>query len=175
MRHVGTVTHRMLQQIAHEGLDEWQEQPASIEAALSSRAAAIRAALMSEGVAAARLAEATALVMQAVRNTLSDERGRWLLAPRSTAASEMEMSAEVAGTLRRVKLDRTFVEPDGTRWIADFKITRIQGGSQEAFLDEQCAKYRPDLDRYRAALELRGEHNIKLGLYFPLQRAWREL
>ena len=173
MRHAGTVAHRMLQQIAREGVERWNSATASDS--IAARSNAIRAALLSEGVAASQLTDAAAIVEEALRNTLADERGRWLVASHERAASELELSAEIGGALRRVKLDRTFLDSDGTRWIADFKITRIQGGSQDAFLAEQCAKYRPDLERYRSVLTMRGESNIKLGLYFPLQRAWREL
>ena len=169
-RHVGTVTHRFLQQIARDGLDRWAGD------GVAARRQQIRAALLSQGVDEAQLPAAAASVAEALSNTLADERGRWLLGAHAEQHSERELSAEIAGDLARVKLDRTFLEADGTRWIVDFKTTRQEGGSLPTFLDAQCEKYRPDLERYRQILQLDpAAGRIRLGLYFPLQRAWREL
>ena len=52
----------------------------------------------------------------------------------------------------RVKLDRTFIDEQGTRWIIDYKTSEIGGENSAAFIDAQVEKFRPDLDRYRTVM-----------------------
>ena len=76
----------------------------------------------------------------------------------------------------RVKLDRTFIDEQGTRWIIDYKTSEIGGENSAAFIDAQVEKFRPDLDRYRTVMACLEHRNpIRTALYFPLLRQWREV
>ncbi len=78
------------------------------------------------------------------------------------------------GDLVDVAIDRTFVE-GGVRWIVDYKTGAHEGADVAGFLDREEMRYRPQLDRYARLMRLidsRGE--VRLGLYFPMHRGWRE-
>ena len=73
-----------------------------------------------------------------------------------------------------IKIDRTFVDQDGTRWIIDYKTSRHEEEDVDAFLDQQQERYKAQLEKYGALMELYGDEPVKLGLYFPLLQGWRE-
>jgi ATP-dependent exoDNAse (exonuclease V) beta subunit len=71
-------------------------------------------------------------------------------------------------------IDRTFIDSDGTRWVVDYKTSTHEGAALEAFLDNEQQRYREQLERYAALVSRLGPEPVKVGLYFPLLRAWRE-
>jgi ATP-dependent exoDNAse (exonuclease V) beta subunit len=74
--------------------------------------------------------------------------------------------------LTHIKLDRTFVEAN-VRWIIDYKTGQHEGGEIDAFLASEVERYKPQLERYAAAMAVIDSREIKLALYFPLLRAFR--
>jgi ATP-dependent exoDNAse (exonuclease V) beta subunit len=110
-----------------------------------------------------------ALVADALKNSLEDEKGRWLLGPHPEARSEHRLRLRGREGIRSYVIDRLFHDAGGERWIVDFKTSRHEGGGLEAFLDEQRTRYEPQLNVYAAAFD-----RARLGLYFPLLRGWRE-
>jgi ATP-dependent helicase/nuclease subunit A len=169
LRRVGTVTHAFLQQIAREGLDRWTPER------VAQSAKAFRVALTAEGVPASELPAATEKVTRALRSAITEERGRWILSPHSEAASELELSGVIDDRVLRIKIDRTFVDGDGTRWIVDYKTADIGGSSLDGFLNVQEEKYRPDLERYARIIRALDTRAVRAGLYFPLLACWREI
>jgi ATP-dependent helicase/nuclease subunit A len=168
-RHVGTVAHRVLAQIAREGLDAW---PVDRIAALAPR---LRAELAGAGVDAAGLPGAVAQVSAALSGVLTDSRGRWLFEPlRADSHSEYALTGLRDGALAHIVLDRTFVDATGVRWIVDFKLSRHEGGNVDAFLDSERERYREQLEDYAQVMRGMDQRAIRLGLYFPLLRGWRE-
>jgi ATP-dependent exoDNAse (exonuclease V) beta subunit len=166
---IGTVTHRLLAQLAREGIAKWNGKRV---AALGSR---IRMELRAEGVDDAQLAQAGADVDRALRSLLEDSRGRWLFDPaHADAASEWTLAGIDAGAVVHVSLDRTFVA-DGVRWIVDFKTGRHEGGDTAAFLAREEERYRPQLERYARIVRALDPRPIRLALYYPLvAQGWRE-
>ncbi|RKZ47019.1 MAG: hypothetical protein DRQ58_07540 [Gammaproteobacteria bacterium] len=71
-----------------------------------------------------------------------------------------------------IKIDRTFVDKDGTRWIIDYKTSQHEGTVIESFLDLQQERYRDQLVKYGALMKLYGDEPMKLGLNFPLLQGW---
>ena len=69
-------------------------------------------------------------------------------------------------------IDRTFADPDGKRWIVDYKTSSHEGADIEAFLERERERYRGQLERYARALAA-GE-KATLGLYFPVYAGWRQ-
>jgi ATP-dependent exoDNAse (exonuclease V) beta subunit len=161
-RHVGTVVHRWLQQIAEDELHGWD----------ASRISALKKSfvrdLQRRGVAPAQLERSAESVALALRNTLSDERGRWILGPHGLARSEYRMRVHAPEGRRTYVMDRVFRDRDGRLWVIDFKTSRHEGAEVEAFLDRERSRYAAQLDAYAAALG-----GASRGLYFPLHTGWR--
>ena len=73
-------------------------------------------------------------------------------------------------------IDRTFIDEQGSRWVVDFKTSTHEGGGLDAFLAEEVERYRPQLARYAALMQLyRPAERVSVALYFPLLRQWREV
>jgi ATP-dependent exoDNAse (exonuclease V) beta subunit len=169
LRHVGTAAHKFLEQIGREGIESWDA------GRLSRHTGAIRNLLVELGVAANEINAAVDLVQHALENALLDPQGRWILGAHRNAACELELSALIDNSVVRVKLDRTFVDEQGARWIIDYKTSEIGSGNSAAFLDAQVEKFRPDLYRYRTVMACLESNPIRMALYFPLLRQWREV
>ena len=132
--------------------------------------------LIQEGVTSEMMDAAIARVHQAVINTLQDERGRWVLShEHQSARNEFPLTAVFEGELRRMVIDRTFIDEQGVRWIVDYKTSAHEGGSLEAFLDQEVERYRSQLQGYARAFQGIEDREVRTGLYFPLLQAWREV
>jgi len=168
-RHVGTVVHRYLQAIAREGVAQW-------DAGRVGRAApALEVALRRLGVPDDQCAGAVERAVQALAAAIDDERGRWILdGAHAQARSEYALSGMLDGRVLNVVVDRTFVDGDGMRWIIDYKTSVHTGGGLDTFLDREQERYRGQLERYARLLARLDPRPVRLGLYFPLLRGWRE-
>jgi ATP-dependent exoDNAse (exonuclease V) beta subunit len=158
---IGVVAHSFLQRIALDGLPLWDT------ARLSAARPAIATALLREGVLPNELEQGTARVLDALRRTLGDARGRWLLSPHEEHRCELAVSAVIDGELQHVRIDRTFIE-DGARWLIDYKITEQLGGDPLRFVQMQVEKYRPDMERYARVLRAYDARPLRCALYLPL-------
>ena len=168
-RHIGTVVHAWLAQLAQQ-----RELPAA--GAIAAERAAVAAQLRRAGVPAAEEAAATDTVLKALGRTLGDERGRWILAAaHREARSEWELSGVAAGQLRSVKIDRSFVAADGTRWVIDYKTSAHEGGDLEGFVAREAERYRAQLEGYAELARGLGTQPVRAALYFPLLGVFREL
>ena len=168
-RHVGTVAHDVLRQIAEQAAEGRDPDH------LGDGEARWRERLASLGVPEDEREAAVAAVGSAVRGTLADPRGRWLLEPgHRHARSEYAVSGVLDGVLVNAVLDRTFVDADGVRWIVDYKTGSHGGGGMEEFLDREQDRYREQLERYARLLAGMESRPTRLGLYFPSIGGWRE-
>jgi len=167
-RHVGTVVHEMLKQIASEGLGEWNA------ARLEAKRPLIRAELLRMGVPASEEPPATESVVRALNTALQSARGRWLLMPHADARSEYPVGGKVQDKMIAATVDRVFRDEDGRFWIVDFKNSDHRGGKIAEFLDEEQRRYTPQLETYATLLQRVTKGPIMLGLYFPLMDEWRE-
>ena len=171
-RDIGTVVHEQLQMLADDVL------PSTGDEDVEARQGIIRRQLKNLGVNEASLDNAVSRVARALANTLSDERGRWILQAHNDAQSEWELTVpvETAGrrTARQIIIDRTFVDADGTRWIVDYKTGDHEGGDAKAFLDREQERYADQLDRYADIVRRMDHRPVKVGLYFPMLKGWRE-
>jgi len=167
-RHVGSVVDRWLQRIAEDGLAGWD----------AARVRALRKTfsdeLVANGLSADAMDAATGRVADTLEQTLADARGRWLLGPHDDAQSELRLTGTIADGVVNIVMDRTFVDEQGVRWIVDYKTGVHEGGSIEGFLDRERERYRPQLERYATLMHGPDRRPIRLGLYFPLLRGWRE-
>ena len=165
---VGQVVHAELQRMAEPGRSLVGGEPEE---------ARWRRQLRSLGIDEAHQAAALARIREAMTAVVQSERAARLLDPAALEArSELALTAMIDGAAHSLRIDRTFVDAAGVRWIVDWKVSAHEGGDREAFLDEQLRRYRGQLERYARAMKLmEPERPLKVGLYFPLQDAWREL
>jgi ATP-dependent helicase/nuclease subunit A len=165
-RHVGTAVHDLLRRIAEEGLEEWGAQRVAAEAGFVSDE------LRRLGVGRSEIEGAVDRVTRALTNTLASERGRWILSPQRQGQCEWAMSGIRDGQFENARIDRTFVDEAGCRWIVDYKTSSHEGGSRGVFLNRERERYRPQLETYARLLRDAGESNVSVGLYFPLMDEW---
>ena len=200
IRHVGIVVHRCIQLMTED-----QNKNIWDKALIQSKRAWFRQALKQQGVGEEESHWASQLVEEALVNMIIDERGQWLLSTEHQQQNnEYALSGVAQDKVISIKIDRTFVDADGTRWIVDYKTSRHEGEDVESFLDQQQERYREQLEKYGDLMILH-DHDIqgdistgtghdckdaggratpgavaeesgtvKLGLYFPLLKGWRE-
>jgi ATP-dependent helicase/nuclease subunit A len=168
-RQIGIVAHRLLRQIAAEGIEQWTP------LRLGAERARVERELAALGFTGPEAGTAVAQVLAALEKTLDDPRGRWLFDARHLdARSEYALTEWREGTFVHSVLDRTFVDADGVRWIVDFKLSRHEGTGLEAFLDRERERYREQLENYAATMSALDRRPIRMALYFPLLAGWRE-
>ena len=133
----------------------------------------IALSLRASGLAPGQLERLTARVMLALRNALTDPEGQWILSPHPEATAEGAITLN-AGSLSTLRMDRTFLagaKPLSSGkdylWIIDYKTTALGGRNLQAFLDEERAAYRQQMQSYATALRAAG-HPVRLALYYPL-------
>jgi ATP-dependent helicase/nuclease subunit A len=170
-RRVGTLVHAELQAMDLAGSDE---------AAIRARHPHFHRWLALHGVPADRLQEAAARVVEALTAVHRDPRGRWILQSSREDVREHALSGPSEGGCRsrgevvRVVFDRSFIDEQGIRWVIDYKTSQHSGGNLDEFLDREVERYRSQLQRYGMLAKRMGPEPVRLGLYFPLMRAWRE-
>ncbi|HET7306899.1 MAG TPA: UvrD-helicase domain-containing protein [Gammaproteobacteria bacterium] len=166
-RRVGVLVHALLDRIARDQLDQW---PAERVAALGPT---LEARLRWEGVPTVELEPARDRVIAAVKATLADERGRWLLAKHDQARTEYALSGMIDGRRISGVIDRSFVE-DGVRWIVDYKTGSHEGGDLHAFLARERERYAPQMATYARLFAAMEDRVVRTALYFPLMAGWIE-
>ena len=166
--HVGSVVHRCIQVMATEGIGQWNA------GKITGRRQYYRESLRALDVPDAELDTACGLVERALTGLLTDPRGQWLLADYTEQASEYALSGIHGGDVVNIIIDRTFVDEKGVRWIVDYKTSRHESGDVDQFLDLQQNRYREQLEKYADIMSALDDRPIRLGLYFPLLRGWRE-
>jgi ATP-dependent exoDNAse (exonuclease V) beta subunit len=164
-RHVGSVVHRWLQRMAEDELKGWDDKR------LAGLRSTLRDDLARRGVATPELDRAGERVLAALRNSLADDKGRWVLGPHPRSFTEKRISVMVNGAFRRMVMDRVFEESSGRHWIVDYKTSAHEGADREAFLDRERDRYAPQLALYALAMI---ESKPATGLYFPLLSGWRD-
>ena len=166
---IGTVSHRLLAQVAGEGLAAWDERR------LQDERERILAELGSEGVEPDFRDRAAQRVAAVIARTLADARGRWLFdATHVDAQSEWALAGEDEGRIVHVVVDRSFVA-GGYRYIVDFNTGAHLGGDATAFLRREFERYRPQLARYARIVRALDARPLRIALYHPLvDGGWQE-
>ncbi len=165
---VGQVVHEELQRIADGGFIPRRDDPP---------APAWERRLRDLGIDDAHRPTALARVANAMSTIAGSAQAARLLDPQAQEGrSELALTAVIDGVLQSLRIDRTFVDALGVRWVVDWKTSTHEGGDREAFLDNELARYRVQLERYARVMKLVDpDRPLKVGLYFPLLDAWREL
>jgi len=168
IRHVGVVVHRCIQ-LMTEDQKPWDKKR------IQSQRPWFRQALRRQGIGEEDIHRASQQVEEALVNMIKDERGQWLLsAEHQQQNNEYALTGVYTGKVVNIRIDRTFVDQDGTRWIIDYKTSPHEGTDVDSFLDQQQERYKEQLEKYGALMKLHDDRPVKLGLYFPLLKGWRE-
>lgn len=157
-KHVGTLTHQILQQLAKSGILFWETKSEH------QKEHYIKKHLTRLGVTSSQLPDAFKTVLKAIQQTISDPRGQWILKPHSEAETEFHLTANINNKIHAFIIDRTFVDEKGVRWIIDYK-TSVEVAKE---------KHEEQMQHYLDAMQLIDSRPIRLGLYFPLVPAWVE-
>lgn len=169
MQIIGTVTHKILQNLAMRGITWWQKMNAAQQKML------IENLLVQMGMPSQQLGFAYHRIQNAINNMLMDERGTWILQPRSNAYAEHALTAVINGECEKLVLDRVFYDENNVCWIIDYKTTTFTKEDLQDFLAKEQGKYREKMHVYAQALKMENpKQAIKLGLYFPSLPAWIE-
>jgi len=164
----GTVVHEWMQKISIGGIERGDRRAVRRDRTLWT------ARLKMLGVEADRIDQASDRVERLLTNVLDDDIGCWLLSgSHRDARSEWRLTGGGKGDFRNLILDRAFVDESGTRWIVDYK-TGYTDGDVEQFLDEECKRYHDQLQKYGEFVSYLESRPIRLGLYFPSHKGWRE-
>lgn len=168
IKHIGAVVHRCIQQIGRDGLDNWDE--SRIEAARPWYESRLRQL----GVGERELPAAVSDVIRALTGMLNDERGRWILDNNHRDhQDELALTGVYEQRVINVRIDRTFIDAEGVRWIIDYKTSRHGEPDIEPFLDREQDRYRTQLERYAHIFTAMEDRPVRLALYFPLLQGWR--
>lgn len=169
-RHIGNVVHRWLQNIAEDEIDKWDKH--RIEGLHNI----FEQNLILCGMSGENneIESAVTRIKSALSNTIHDTRGKWLLGSHEKAQSELHLTMIIDGNPVSLVIDRTFIDEDGARWIIDYKTSSHDGADIGFFLDREQERYRFQLNRYAEMMRKIDSRPIKLGLYFPLLKGWRE-
>ncbi len=169
MRHIGILVHEYLQRL------DAQESLMLRGAGLERQRGRWRKALLGCGVSENQLERCLTQLEDVARHVGEDPRGRWLFDPgHRDVRSEYALSGVVNGSVRHVRIDRTFIDCRGVRWIVDFKSSSHHGGRIDEFIDREVGRYRPQLESYARMVGAMEDRETRLGLYFPLLKRWRE-
>ncbi|MCC6171413.1 MAG: hypothetical protein IT481_05220, partial [Gammaproteobacteria bacterium] len=159
-RHVGLVVHAELERLA--GV------PRSVgDGAVDL--ARCRRLLAAQGVPAAELEAMTQQAATALGRVLTDPQGRWLLDPtHRDARSALALSGLHEGRFTSVRVDRSFVDAQGVRWLVDYRVSPHEGSGLEAFVAAELRRHGPRLRRSAALARALGPEPVRLAIYFPL-------
>jgi len=166
-RHIGTVVHRCLQQIANEGISNWHTTKIHTEQVRWQKW------LLQLGLNGANLTDGIALIKQIISQTLEDPIGRWLLDENHLEQNnEFPLTTMVEGVATHMLIDRTFVDAEGVRWIIDYKTSALTSENKSEFLQQAKQQHQEQLKKYADALRYLDTRPIRLGLYFPAFSGW---
>jgi len=166
-RAVGTIVHAELQRLAQ--LPELPQAPG-----LGARDYA--GWLAELGVPPEERAAAAQRVHAALARTLAEPRGRWLLGGgHREAHCEWRLTGLHEGRIANIIVDRFLVDAHGERWLIDYKTSSHEGGNLAEFLERECARHRPQLQRYAQLVRLMAPGALRTALYYPLRGEFREV
>ena len=154
----------VLGNLIHESLCAWGRAslPKDAAAWIKPRRSQWRRHLQAAGLNEDEANDHLQEVERQLKAVLADPDGRWLLGPRTDAASEFGVTAHIDGALANAYFDRIF-EHEGTRWIIDFKTSRVEGDA--AAINALVSRHQPQLAHYRILATSLYDQPIKTALY----------
>ncbi len=165
-RHAGTIVHRWLHHMTTSR--DFESATDDVRrTALNTRWA------RQLGVADGDLDEVNKRVAHAIKGTLNDDKGRWLL--EGDGFSELPLTGLWNGRVTSIVIDRVRIDDAGVHWIVDYKTSTHEGGDLSTFLQHESVRYRAQLEKYAAIYCAMSGSPVKTALYFPLLQEFREI
>jgi ATP-dependent helicase/nuclease subunit A len=172
-RALGNAVHAFLETMTRQLSDG--EQADALLREIATWSNRITAVLRGEGLPPATAKKLALRVQSALRDTLQDAQGLWVLDAHEGAASEYALTAW-GETRNSVRLDRVFragAEPlapgNDCLWIIDYKTTTHGTKGVEEFLAEELLKYGPQMLTYARMMRAEAEPGkLRVGLYYPM-------
>lgn len=164
-RQAGTIVHRCLQQLSDGQLaleDVHGEQFAPL----------IRRWATELGVPASEVGNVFARVSDAVDRISRDSKGHWIVF--GPGHVELPVSGVYGGRVESIVIDRVRIDA-GVHWIVDYKTGSHEGGDLGWFLEQEAARYRPQLLRYATLYRNLADTPVRAALYYPLLREFVEV
>jgi len=128
-----------------------------------------RAELLSLRVPFQALDYAVQRLVTAVNNIQSHHQAHFLFKDYPESNNEFALSALENGSVNKYRLDRTFVDKAGTRWIVDYKSTVHDNSDVAEFAAQQVElRHRAQLEKYGYLFSQVDARPIQLAVYFPL-------
>ena len=182
-RALGTAVHALFEELARlRATADWE----AARAALGKFAPRMAAQVRAVGIPPAQAERIAADALRLALNASSDPLAQWILAPHPEAASEVNWSGVVGGSLTSVRIDRVFraglgphSEGDTVWWIVDYKTAHADNLDPAAALPQLRPLFAAQLETYAKILRnLHGVNaQVRAGLYYPrmLLFDWWEL
>lgn len=163
---------RCVGDILHQDLESMHDQFGDVVLERSIRES-WEARLQQRGLTERQVVEAISRLNAAMENVSRSDTARWIFEPRENSAVEQRhVVSNRSGNLRRLVVDRTFVE-SGKRWIIDYKTTEPDADEdKEAFIENQLEEYRGQMSAYAGIFT---DFPVTTALYFPLLDELRAL
>jgi len=128
-----------------------------------------RAELLNLRVSFKAIDYAVQRLVVAVKNIQSDVQAHFLFKDYPESNNEFTLSALENGSVTKYRLDRTFVDEAGTRWIVDYKSTVHDDDDAAEFAKEQVQnRHKAQLEKYGFLFSQVDARPIQLAVYFPL-------
>ena len=128
------------------------------------------------GVPNERLGFAVRRLSNGVQAMQQDSHAEFLFSEYAVQKNELALSVYENGVVNQYRIDRTFVDDSGIRWIVDYKTTYTQAEDIASFVDAQIIeRHQEQLQKYGELMSQIDSRPIKLAVYFPMLselRSW---
>jgi len=169
-RLIGTVVHLALEFLAEKGVGFW------LEKSLDQRRAWITGLLNLHQVSRNHHAQLLLDIEKSIHNTVTDQKGRWILSKHRQAESEKVLLMNSQQAVKQFVVDRTFLDEKGVRWIVDFKTAKpLDDECKQSFIERESVAYREQLWQYKHLYQSMGASVVKVALYFTYYPCWQEV
>jgi ATP-dependent exoDNAse (exonuclease V) beta subunit len=165
-RHAGTIVHRWLHLMTTTG---------DLSRAESSADQAVQSARWARelGVAEPDIDSVCRRVTKALKATLADDKGRWLVG--GDGDSELPLTGVWNDQVVSIVIDRVRIDEQGVHWIVDYKTSTHEGGDLPGFLRQETDRYRQQLQKYATIYSATTTATVRSALYFPLLQEFCEV
>ena len=169
-RVIGIVIHQILQQVDETGWEHWRSRAVD-----KNQMALWRNKLVENGIFGDALETALNQVAAAIDNARNDPKAAWIFSgEHRNIKTEWPLTGWLDGKIAHIVIDRSFTDQNGVRWIIDFKSSHHEGADPDVFLDREQQRHQQQMSQYATVAGQLQPGEIRLGLYFPSLRGWRE-
>lgn len=131
--------------------------------------------LLQLGVPNQRIGSAIKRLSVAIAKMKKDNNAAFIFADYPEQKNEYALSIFENGQVKNYRIDRTFVDENGVRWIVDYKSTTTFEEDVEQFVEQQVEeRHKKQLEKYGELFKKLEDRPIKLAVYFPLLSQLRE-